>query len=253
MKKPLLRLVPVLLFLALWQAVSMLGLVDRDLLPSAIDVARALVDLVRTNEIFWDLAVTLFTALSGLVLAIVVGVPLGAGMGISKQVNGFFGPLVKASYSLPKTALVPLFILWLGVGVRTGIFTVMLASLLPIVVYAFHGVQSVPPVMLWSAQSMGTNRREMIWRILLPGAAHDILTGIRIALGFSFVIAISAEMIASNAGIGKLVYAFGGTGAYDYMFAAVIAIVLAAYLADLGFQALSGRLMRWQDPEAGHG
>lgn len=251
--KPLLRVVPVLLFLALWQSVTTLGLVDRELLPSVVDVARALVDLVRSNEIFWNLAVTLFTALAGLVLAVVVGVPLGVGMGISKTVDGFFGPLVKASYSLPKTALVPLFILWLGVGVRTGIFTVMLASLLPIVVYAFHGVQSVPPAMVWSAQSMGTSRRDLVWRILVPGAAHDILTGIRIALGFSFVIAISAEMIAANAGIGKLVYSFGGTGAYDYMFAAVIAIVVAAYLADRGFQALSSRLMRWQDPEAGHG
>jgi ABC-type nitrate/sulfonate/bicarbonate transport system permease component len=251
--KPLLRAVPVLLFLGLWQLVSTLGLADRELLPSVVDVARALVDLMRTNEIFWNLAVTLFTAFAGLAIAIVIGVPLGAAMGISTRVNGFFGPLVKASYSLPKTALVPLFILWLGVGIRTGIFTVLLASLLPIVVYAFHGVQSVPPVMVWSAQSMGTRRREMIWRVLLPGAAHDILTGIRIALGFSFVIAISAEMIAANAGIGKLVYSFGGTGAYDYMFAAVVAIVIAAYLADLGFQTLSGHLMRWQDPEAGHG
>ena len=242
------RVIPVVIFFAAWQGASMLRLIDPEFLPSVASVLAALMALIRSGEIEWNLAVTLATAFGGLGAAILVGVPVGAAMAIFKSAEGFFGPLVKASYSLPKSALVPLFILWFGVGAGTNGFTVALASLLPIVIYTYHGVQSVPSVLVWSALSMGTGRREIIWRVLLPGAAHAILTGIRIALGFSFVLAISAEMIAANSGVGKLVYTYGENGAYDYMFAAVAAIVVVAYLADRGLVVLSDYLLRWHEP-----
>ena len=91
-------------------------------------------------------------------------------MATSRRADRFFGPLVAMTYSLPKASLVPLFILWFGIGDTTNMLTVFLARLLPVVVSTYHGVKSVPQVWLWSAQAMGTSRRGMLLRILLPRA-----------------------------------------------------------------------------------
>ena len=96
---------------------------------------------------------------------------------------------------------------------------------------------------------MGTPQRRLLWKILLPASLHAILTGLRLALGFSFVIAIAAEMIAANTGIGKLMFIYGESGAYDYMFAAVAAVVALAYVADRLTVVSSNRLLRWDDVE----
>ena len=96
---------------------------------------------------------------------------------------------------------------------------------------------------------MGTAQRRLLWKVLLPASLQAILTGLRIALGFSFVIAIAAEMIAANTGIGKLMFIYGESGAYGYMFAAVTAIVALAYVADRITVSISNRLLRWDDIE----
>jgi ABC-type nitrate/sulfonate/bicarbonate transport system permease component len=247
------RLGPILIFMGLWQVFTMLRLTDPAFLPDLGAIGLALADLLRSKELFINLGVSLLTSMAGLALGIVIGVPLGMLMALSKAADGFFGPLVKATYSLPKSALIPLFILWFGVGGMTNILAVTLTALLPIVIYTYHGVHGVPRIFVWSAESLGTPRWKMLLRILLPASSHAILTGIRIALGFSFIITIAAEMIVSNYGIGKLMFQFGDSGAYNYMFAAIITVVLVAYLADFALMKLTDYILRWQDPVEKHG
>ena len=243
------RFIPFALFLAAWQGVAKSGLVDPTFLPSVGAVSHALVDLMAGPAFYFDLAVTFGRSLGGLALGAIIGIPIGAGMAVSRGINGFFGPLVKATYALPKTALIPLLILWLGIGSATNIVAVMLSTLLPFVVYTYHGIIGVPQMLVWSAQAMGVPKQRMLWKVLLPAAQHAILTGFRIALGFSFVIAIAAEMIAAQTGIGKLMFIYGESGAYDYMFAAVTAIMVLAFLADRLTVAMSNHILRWDDIE----
>jgi ABC-type nitrate/sulfonate/bicarbonate transport system permease component len=245
-------IVSFVLFIALWQGVSAAHLVNPDFLPSAVAVAKALVRLLRAHEIFVNLGATVFTCFVGLGLGAMIGIPLGAAMAMSPRVDGFFSPLIKATYSLPKTALVPLLMLWFGIGGATNITVVVLAALLPLVVYTYHGVNGVPRVLVWSALAMGTPRRSLIWRVLLPAAQQEIMIGLRIALGFSFVVGISAEMIASNQGIGKLLFIYGESGAYDYMFAATISLLVVGYGADRGLVHLTNWHLRWQDSARHH-
>ena len=247
MLRHLSRAIPFVVFIAVWQGVSATHLVNPDFLPSAVAVATALVRLFGAHEILANLSTTVFTCFVGLTLGAVIGIPLGAAMAIWPRVDGFFSPLIKATYSLPKTALVPLLMLWFGIGGITNITVVVLAALLPLVVYTYHGVHGVPRVLLWSARAMGTPDRSLIWRVLLPAAQQEILTGLRIALGFSFVVVISAEMIASNHGIGKLMFIYGENGAYDYMFAATVSLLVVAYGADRGLVQLTSHRLRWQD------
>ncbi|WP_168209932.1 ABC transporter permease [Tardiphaga sp. vice154] len=171
-------------------------------------------------------------------------------MATCPRAHGFFDPLVKVTYSLPKTALVPLFILWFGIGSTTSIVAVAMSTMLPLIVYTYHGVHDTPNILIWSAQAMGTGQRGLIWKVSLRSAQHGILTGLRIGLGFAFLIAIAAEMIAAKVGIGKLLFMYGETGAYDYMFAAVFAVVIAAYAADQALLSITNHCLRWQ-PSAG--
>lgn len=156
------------------------------------------------------------------------------------------------TYSLPKASLVPLFILWFGIGDVTNITTVFLATLLPVVVSAYHGVKAVPEHLVWSAQAMGTSRAAILRRVMLPAASLHILTGVRIALGFSWVLTISAEMIAARTGIGKLIFLYGENGAYAHMFAGIIAILAVAYAADRLMLRAMRSLLFWHESADAH-
>lgn len=242
------RLGPFVLVAALWQAAVLLHVADPEFLPGLGTIGAAFVDLVESGSIFRDLGATLSTAMAGLALGICIGVPLGTAMALSPAADGFFGPLIKATYSLPKSALVPLFVLLFGIGGLTNILATVLTTLLPIVIYAYHGVHGVPRIFIWSARSMGTPDWKLLPRIMLPSASPAILTGIRIALGFAFIVTIAAEMIVSNYGIGKQIFLFGSSGSYAYMFAAVLVIMLAAFAGDRVLVLISDRLLRWLDP-----
>jgi ABC-type nitrate/sulfonate/bicarbonate transport system permease component len=241
------RALPVLALLAAWQAVAQSGLVDPAFLPSVGSILAAVADLLRGGEVSGNLAITLFRALAGLALAVGGGVAIGVAMAMSRAADGFFGPLVSLTYSLPKSALVPLLLLWFGIGTATDVTAVFLACLLPIVIHTYQGVKGVQPVLVWSARAMGTPSGRLLWRVMIPAALPLILTGIRIALGFSFVLAVSAEMIASTDGIGKLIFMYGENGSYSYMFAAIGVVVAVAYGADRAFLALMRLLLRWHE------
>jgi NitT/TauT family transport system permease protein len=237
---------PLMIWVGVWAALPHLNLIDPSFLPSPGAVAIALEKLAVQPSFYQDLGATVYRSIAGLVLGMVIGVPLGAWMAVSRRAEGFFGPIVKSTYSLPKTALVPLLMLWFGIGSTTSILAIMLSTVLPMIIYTYHAVQDTPRILLWSARCMGTSPRDAMRLVQLPASMHGILTGARIALGFSFVIAVAAEMIAAKIGIGKLIFMFGENGAYDYMFAAVVAIAAVACLADALLVALTDYLLRWQ-------
>lgn len=241
------RAAPVVLLLAAWELATRAHLVDPSFLPTVSSILVAVWDLLAGGEISGNLGISLFRTFAGLALATAVGIVLGTAMAVSRPIAGFFGPLVAVTYSLPKSALVPLFLLWFGIGSTTDVAAVSLACLLPVLVHTFHGVQGVPEVFVWSASTMGTPPRQVLTRVLLPAALPAVLTGTRIALGFSFVLTISAEMIASTDGIGRLIFMYGENGAYPFMFAAIGVVVVVAFVADRLFLALMRLLLRWHE------
>lgn len=245
--RPIVQLVPLAAVVLVWQLVVDFGMVDRNFLPSFTDTIRALWDITRSGELTINLLVSTYRAIGGLLIGSVLGVIIGMAMATSKAAHQFLGPLVATTYSLPKSSLVPLFILWFGIGDVMNMLTVVLACLLPVIVSTYHGVKAVPPVILWSALAMNTAPSTMKRRILLPAAMPSILTGVRIALGFCFVLTISAEMIAAKVGIGKLIFFYGESGAYAYMFGGLLAVVVVAYVLDRMLIASMHYLLRWHD------
>jgi ABC-type nitrate/sulfonate/bicarbonate transport system permease component len=241
------RIAPLILFGLVWHFVCSAQLVNKDFLPSPLAVAAAFVDLFSGGEIARNLSITLFRAAVGLLLGVGCGVWIGMMMARSRRFREYVTPIVGGTYSLPKSALIPLFALWFGIGNLTAIAAVFLACLLPMIVNTYHGVVTTPKVLIWSAEALGTGERELWPRVFIRNALPDIFTGLRIALGFSFVLAISAEMIASTNGIGKLIFMYGENGTYDYMFAAIGCMVMVAFFADRALLFVTRRVLVWHE------
>lgn len=238
---------PIVVLLAGWEALTRSGVVRTQVLPTFSSVCAAAVDLVVSGTLFQHLIVSLYRAAGGLTLSILIGIGLGFGMATSRHVENFFDPLVSLVYPLPKTALVPLTMVWLGVTDRAAILVIVLACLLPIVINTYHGVRSVDRVLVWSARSLGTLDRGLFTRIVVPAATPYLFNGIRIAIPISFIVVISVELVASKAGIGNLINGYGGLGVYDYMFATILLFVAVAFIADRCAVRVGRHLLRWHE------
>jgi ABC-type nitrate/sulfonate/bicarbonate transport system permease component len=236
---------PIVALLAGWEIATRSGLVSTKVMPTFSSVGAAAVDLVVSGTLGHHLLVSLYRALGGLALSLVVGVLLGFAMATSRQAERFFDPIVSLLYPLPKTALVPLTMVWLGVTDKAAILVIFLAGLLPVVINTYHGVRSVDRVLIWSARSLGTPSRRLFARVVIPASLPYIWNGLRIALPISFIVVISVELVASKVGVGNLINGYGALGVYDYMFATILVFVAVAFACDRCAVSLGRRLLRW--------
>jgi ABC-type nitrate/sulfonate/bicarbonate transport system permease component len=238
---------PILILAVIWQLLSSLGVLNPKTVPSPIEVFTAGIDLMAEGEIFRHLAVTVYRAEVGLLLGVLLGVVLGLAMARIPAIYGLSYPIVALTYTLPKTALIPIVFLWLGVGDASSIFVVFIGAFVPIVITTYHGAESVPEVFVWSARSMGMSKRRVLWTVIFPAALPQIFNGVRIAQAFSIVVVISAEMVASYVGVGRFIFVYGEAGNYDYMFAAIFIVILTAFLLDQLILLLRDHLLRWTE------
>lgn len=246
MKAVLLRYSPLLLLAFAWETMPRLGLVDPDTLPPLSAVARAWVRLLRDGDLTVNGLSSLQNLAAGLALGVVVGVALGILMAWYRPVEILINPLVRVLYPLPRSALIPVTILWFGLGAASKIAAVFLGCLLPVVIGAFNGARGVEQVLIWSALSAGAKPREVLWEIVLPAAMPEILAGIRNALALSFILLVAAELLISQRGMGYLISSFGEGGAYDAMFAGVVTVSAVGFFADRLYLMLMGMMLRWR-------
>ena len=151
------------------------------------------------------------------------------------------------AHPMPKSALIPLTIMWIGLGDQSKITLIFIGCLLPVVLSAFNAARGVDQVLIWSARSMGAREREVLWQVVVPAAMPEILSGIRIALALAFILLVSGELIIANNGIGYLIDLLGEGGDYAGMFAGVATISAIGFFADRAYVALTRRLLVWRD------
>ena len=246
-RRALSALAPIGVLLAGLEAATRSGVVRTQVLPTFSSVCVAAADLIASGELARHLTVSLGRALGGLALSVVVGVLLGFGMAANRHVKNFFDPLLSLLYPLPKTALVPLTMVWFGLTHQAAVLVIFLACLLPMVVNTYHGVLSVDRVLVWSARSLGTSRHGLFTRVVVPATMPSIMNGVRIALPIAFIVVISVELVASRVGIGNLISGYGSMGVYDYMFATVLIFVGVAFAADRCTVRLGRALLSWHE------
>ena len=241
------RYVPLLLLAIAWELASRLDLLSSTALPPLTDVIRAWIDLITDGELITNGLASLYRAAAGLTLAIVLGAALGIFMAWWKPVNALFAPIVEIFYPLPKSALIPVTVIWLGFGDGSKILLIFLGCILPVTLGAYNGARGSEQALVWSARSMGANRLRVMWDVVLPSALPELLNGIRTALALSFILLVSSELIVAQKGFGYLIGFLGANGNYDAMYAVVVTVAFLGFAADRGYLLITKRALAWRE------
>jgi NitT/TauT family transport system permease protein len=238
----------ILVTAALYEAVARSGLFPAVLLPTIPSIVDTLIATLADGTMLLHAAYTLYRVLFGFALAIVVGLPLGILMARSPRVEHFFLPLISALMPIPSFALVPLFMLWFGIGNVTTILIVFYAATFPMAFNTWSGVRSVNPLWLRAAGAMGADENSLFWKVIIPGASPFIITGMRQAFLRAWIGVVGAEMIAaSDWGLGWVIFDAKEFLNADVMLAALVVIGFIGFVFErLVFGTLEQRtVQRW--------
>lgn len=184
----------------------------------------------------------------GLALAFLCAVPLGLAMGRSRSVAAFCNPLMMMIYPVPKAALMPIIMLWLGVGEAAKILVIFLGVSLPVIYHSYQGSRAVEEKMLWSAAAMGMGARDRLLRVAFPAALPEIMIGLRTGLVLALITMVTSEMIARQSGIGNILFNSLDMAQYATVYGMILVIGVLGFVLDAGFQLLRGRLVAWAEP-----
>lgn len=241
------RYLPLVLLAILWEIAPRLHFVDPSELPPLSAVAKAWVGLLMDGDLWTNGTSSFFNWFFGLGGAIVIGVPLGVTMARFAVVEDIASPVVKALYPMPKSALIPVMILWLGLGAGSKIASIGMSCLLPVILSAYNGARGVDHTLIWSARSCGANERDVLWEVVLPSALPEILAGIRNAVAISFIVLVASELLVGQRGLGYLISFLGEGGVYDAMFAVVVTVSALGFFADRAYLYFMRRTLVWRE------
>ncbi len=234
-------LVPIAL-LVIWQILAQAGLIATRILPAPTQVLDAAIKLTVSGELFKNIQISTWRALVGFAIGGGIGLFLGVLNGVSKLAESFTDSSVQMIRNIPHLAMIPLVILWFGIGDPARIFLVAIGVLFPVYINTFHGIRSIDPGLVEMGKVYGLRSWELFWKIILPGALPGVLVGVRYALGLMWLTLIVAETIAANSGIGYM-----AMNAREFMQTdiVVLSILLYALLGKLADSIVRGLEQWW--------
>jgi taurine transport system permease protein len=195
-----------------------------------------------SEHLYWSL----FRVFAAFALACVTAVPAGIAMGVSRIARGIFDPPIEFYRPLPPLAYLPLIVIWFGIDETAKVVLIFLACFAPLAMAARAGVRSVSIEQINAAYSMGASKWQVIWHVVIPAAMPEILTGMRIAIGFGWTTLVAAEMIAATAGLGQMVLNASNFLRTDVVIMGIIVIGVFAYLFDLLMRYMEKLIVPWK-------
>ncbi|AMM16203.1 taurine ABC transporter permease [Burkholderia sp. PAMC 28687] len=246
-----LSVVSVAAIAALWWAATSFHWVAPLFLPSPQAVWAAFIDawngriqggLPLSQHLMWS-AIRVFGAFA---LAAVTAVPVGILMGVSRVARGLLDPLLEFYRPLPPLAYLPLVVIWFGIDETAKLIVIYLACFAPVAMAARAGARSASAEQINAAYSLGGSFVQVVRHVVLPAALPEILTGLRIAIGFGWTTLVAAEMVAATAGLGQMVLNASSFLRTDVVVMGIVLIGLIAWTFDLGMRALERRLVPWR-------
>ncbi|MBV6758813.1 ABC transporter permease [Rhodococcus opacus] len=238
--------IAIVAFLALWEIAPRVGLVDEVFLPPFSTVIEAFFDLLQSGELWQHVSASLSRALIGFFVAIVIAIPLGIAIAWYRPVSDFLNPILELFRNTAALALLPVFILILGIGEESKIALVIYACTFPILLNTISGVRTVDPLLIKSASSLGLSPVRLFQKVVLPAAVPTIFTGIRMAAASSILVLIAAEMVGAKAGLGYLITASQFNFQIPNMYAGIVAISVLGLTINAVLVLIERRLSRWR-------
>ncbi|WP_040807485.1 ABC transporter permease [Nocardia concava] len=236
----------IVLFLALWEAAPRLGLVDEIFLPPFSTVVQAGLELIRNGQMWDNVSTSVTRSLIGFGIALLAAIPVGVAIAWYKPIADFLNPVLELFRNTAALALLPVFILILGIGETSKIALVVYAGFFPILLNTISGVRTVDPLLIKSAVSLGFSPLRLFQKVILPAAVPSIFTGIRMAASGSILVLIAAEMFGARAGLGYLITAAQQNFQIPDMYAGIVAIALVGLVYNGVLVTIERRLSRWR-------
>jgi ABC-type nitrate/sulfonate/bicarbonate transport system permease component len=231
--------------LVLVQCLVQTGYIRRSFLPLPTDVAATLWEIFAGGEFVGPLASTLLLLAIGYALAIVIGVGLGLLMGTSQRCYDLLEPLIEGLRPIPKAALVPALMLFLGLGMEMKVTSVVLASVFPILLNTIQGVHGTDPVLTATGRTFGVSRTAIVLKIILPAATPYILAGARVALAIALLTTILAEMLTGTGGLGSLILDHQRSFRVRQMYSWLIILAVLGMCLNFAIDYLERRMVPW--------
>lgn len=189
---------------------------------------------------------SLFRVLVGFLLGALVGVPIGYAMGLTGWARGWFDPIVEFMRPIPPLALIPLIIIWFGIGENGKIVLLFLASLWIMIIAARSGVSGVAIAKVHAAYSLGASKSQILTKVIVPNSLPDIFTGARVAMGVCWGTVVAAELVAANVGLGKMIVTASKFQLTDIIIVGIVVIGLIGFAIEVGMRKLEGWLIPWR-------
>lgn len=240
-------LVPVLLVLGLWQLGSMAGIIDQTFFPAPVECVKALVDLVSSGELLPNFVITLRRIVLGFFLGVIPATLLGIAMARVSWIRVLVDPLIAITYPIPVIAILPLLLVIFGVGGRPIIVLAGIISFFPAVVNAMAGVLQVDERLVLMARNMGASRKQVLWKIVLPGALPSIFAGIRLAAGLALLGTIAGEFLAASDGIGSMTWRYWQIYQIGNMYATLAVIAAMGFVLTTVTLRVQRRFFGWTE------
>ena len=231
---------------AIWEAGCRLGLIPPLVLPAPSEALAALAHLVETGLLWQHLGASLHRLVLGWTLGTLLGLAVGLSIGLFSLARAGLAPVVAAIFPIPKIALLPLFVIWFGIGEGSKVATILFGTFFPTVIATYGGVDNVDRGLIRMGQSFGLSWLSIVRKIILPGALPAILPGFRISAAIAIVLLVAAEMIGAEYGIGAYILLAGSLMATDELLAGVAILSVMGLTVNWLIARAERFLLRWR-------
>lgn len=228
-----------------WQFMSWMGLIPERILPAPSQIIEAAIKLTATGELYSHMSISLSRALAGFIIGGVIGFLFGLFNGIFRLSELFFDTSIQMLRNIPHLALIPLVILWFGIGETSKIFLVALGVLFPVYINTYHGIKSVDKNLIEMGKAYGLKGKELFFHVILPGAMSSILVGIRFSLGVMWLTLIVAETISAQSGIGYMAMNAREFMQMDVILLSILIYAIFGKLSDVIARYCEAKLLKW--------
>jgi NitT/TauT family transport system permease protein len=240
------RFALVIAFFVLWEIAPRVGIIDRTFLPPLSEVLADGARLVRNGQLFNHVEASLLRAFAGLTVAVAIGIPLGLAIGWYGRLAALMTPLLELFRNTAPLALLPVFILLLGIGEASKAALIVYSCLWPILLNTITAVHGVDPLLIKAAKAMGLSPLRIFWKVILPAALPTIFVGVRLAGAYSLVVLVAAEMIGAKSGLGYLIiYAQYNFQIRD-MYVGILTITAIGLAFNRGLMAIERHFTAWK-------
>lgn len=241
------RLSPFVIVVLLWQLLHASGLVSAALLPSPIQVFNAAVRQFQQGTLLSHIWASTLRVLIGVIVGVILAIPVGFALGWYRNLRGFLDPLINFLRALPPIALVPLVVVYVGIGENGRLFVLIYASFFPAVIVIYEGIMAIESIYVRAARVLGANSRELFTRIVLPLTLPHVLTAFRVALGVAWATLVAAELVAARTGLGAMIQNASNFFQIPTIFLGIILIGLIALIMDSLLRMAIARFVKWRD------